>query len=273
MAFVACLVLALVALALPAALRAPVAGALRRTVLLPVIAVQEEAAAAREQRQSLAALRAQRDSLALAAQRLPVLMAENAQLRAMLGLRARLQRGDVAAEVLHQGGIADGLTLLLSAGRDEGVAPLSPVVAPDGLVGMVISVDPHSSVAMAWTHPDFRVSAMVEGTGVVGIVAARTGASGNPILALRGVPYRRILEPGTPVVTSGLGGVYPRGIPVGTVVGELSEAAGWERTFLLKPAVQPAEVSHVIILSPALAADSLGAVFDTAAAAAPPQPR
>jgi rod shape-determining protein MreC len=263
-AFVVCLV----ALALPAALRAPVAAALRRTVLLPVVAVESEAAAAREQQQSLTALRAERDSLALAAARLPAIEAENTQLRALLQLRGRLRVGFVTAEVLHQTGLADGLTLLLSAGRDAGIGPLSAVVAPSGLVGMVVAADPRTSVAMAWTHPDFRASVMIEGDGVYGIVVARRGASGGEVMELSGVPYRDTLAPGTQVVTSGLGGVFPRGIPVGTVVGLLGEAAGWERAYLLKPAAPPAAVTHVLVLSRAAAADTLTAAFDTASAPA-----
>lgn len=82
-------------------------------------------------------------------------------------------------------------------------------------------------------------------------------------MELRGVPYRDSLPPGTPVVTTGLGGVFPRGIPLGTVQGMVSEAAGWERTYLLRPAAHPAQVSHVLVLSTALAADTLEAAFDT----------
>ena len=267
-AFVACLVLSLVVLALPAAIRTPVAGALRRTVLLPAVAVESRAAAGREQLQSLTALRAQRDSLALAAARLPALEAENAQLRALLQLKGRLRGGFVTGEVLHQIGPADGLTLLLSVGRNAGVRPLYAVVAPSGLVGMIVAADAHSSVAMTWTHPDFRASAVVEGGSVYGIVVARRGESGGEVMELDGVPFRDALAPGTAVVTSGLGGVFPRGIPVGTVVGLLGASAGWERTYLLRPAAPPASVSHVLILSRTLVRDTLAAAFDTSAVAA-----
>jgi rod shape-determining protein MreC len=230
--------------------------------------VESQAAQSREQQQSLTALRAERDSLALAAARLPAIEEENAQLRALLQLRGRLKAGFVTAEVLHQTGLADGLTLLLSAGRDAGVSPLAAVVAPSGLVGMIIAVDPHTSVAMAWPHPDFRASAMVAGDGVYGIIAARRGASGSDVMELTGVPYRDTLRAGTPVVTSGLGGVFPRGIPVGTVVALLGESGGWERTYLLRPAAPPAAVSHVLVLSRSLARDTLAAAFDGATAAA-----
>jgi rod shape-determining protein MreC len=271
--FLACLILSLTALALPEGVRAPVAGGLRRTALWPFLTLERRSARSAEYRRSLDALRAERDSFALRAAELPQLEAENRHLRGLVGLGRRLGTGFVPAEVLHQAGVSDGLTLVLSAGSREGVRPLAPVVAPEGLVGLVRTADRHTSVALAWTHPDFRVSAMVDSSRVYGIVAARRGEREGEVMELRGVAYRDTLRAGTRVVTSGLGGVFPRGIPVGTVEGMLSESEGWERTYLLKPAVHPASTSHVMILSLDRSVDTLSAVFsDTPAATSPPPP-
>ena len=261
LAFAACVVLSLVALALPQGLRVPISGFLRQTILAPVLGVERSSVRASENRARIDLIRAQRDSFALAAATLPQIEAENARLRGLLGLSARLGTGFVHGEVLHQSGVSDGLTLVLSIGSAEGVQPLAPVVAPEGLVGMVRNVDRHTSVALAWTHPDFRVSAMIGNEKVFGIVAARRGAREGELMELRGVTYRDVLPPGTSVVTSGLGGVFPRGIPVGTVQGVLSEAAGWERTYLLRPAVHPGQASHVMILQAMHTADTLTAAF------------
>ena len=81
--FVACLVLALVALALPEALRMPLAATLRRTALLPAVTLEKRAAASRAERQAIAQLRGERDSLVLAAAEVPQLREENAELRAL----------------------------------------------------------------------------------------------------------------------------------------------------------------------------------------------
>ncbi len=267
-AFAVCLVLSLVALALPAGLREPLAGALRRTVLRPVLSVQRASVAAAEARERLAAVRAERDSLLLESTFLPELRAENARLRELLGLAGRLGHGFATAEVLHQSGTADATTLLLSAGRDAGLEPFAPVLAAHGLLGLVREVDARTSVALAWTHPDFRASAMVEGTSVYGIVRSRRGEVSGEVMELIGVPYREQLAPGVRVVTSGLGGVFPRGLPLGTVAGTLSESEGWERTYLLRPAVHPAEAEHVIVLRTARVRDTLGTAFDTTGAPA-----
>jgi rod shape-determining protein MreC len=47
-----------------------------------------------------------------------------------------------------------------------------------------------------------------------------------------------------------VGGVYPRGIPVGTVIGEVKTSEGWARTYLVQPAVKPFDVSSVLVLEP-----------------------
>jgi rod shape-determining protein MreC len=56
------------------------------------------------------------------------------------------------------------------------------------------------------------------------------------------------VQAGTLVLSSGLGGVYPKGIPVGTVTGVVREQAGWERVYRLLPAANPGAVAHVMVL-------------------------
>ena len=260
-ALVACIVLSLVALALPEGLREPVASALRQNVLRPALAIERSTVQSAENRQQLDVLRAERDSLAMGSAFLPQLQAENQRLRQMLGLGQRLRTGFVNAEVLRLSGITDQMTLVLSAGRRQGVQRQAAVLAPEGLVGLVYRVEQTTSVALAWTHPDFRASAMVEGERVYGIVAARRDGATGELMELRGIAYQQQLPAGTRVVTSGLGGVFPRGVPLGTVEGVLSEASGWERTYLLRPAVHPAEASHVMILERVRGGDTLSGQF------------
>src|SRR5438309_1533406 len=177
------------------------------------------------------------------------LRSENQRLRGLLGLGPRLGSGYVPAEVLHQAEPTNALTFLISAGRRQGVKPLAAVVSPEGLVGLVSSVDAQTSVVVTWAHPEFRASAMAADGSVYGIVAPH-GTDGPRawLLKLQGVAYRQLVPDGTVILTSGLGGVLPRGIPIGTVVGVAGEAEGWERTYLVRPAVHPAVATHVMVL-------------------------
>jgi len=247
--FVGCVALSFAAMSLPDRVRDPLARLLRQTVLAPLLTLQEQSQLLAASLSRYEAVVAERDSAALSATFLPELRNENTRLRALLGLGQRLGSGYAAAEVLHQSTPTSALGLVVSAGRRQGVRPLNGVVSPEGLVGIVSAVDERTSVVVTWAYPEFRASAMAPDGSVYGIVAPHgTEGPRTWLLELRGVPYRQLVPNGTLILTSGLGGVFPRGIPLGTVVGVAGEAAGWERTYLLRPAVHPAGVSHVMIL-------------------------
>jgi rod shape-determining protein MreC len=132
----------------------------------------------------------------------------------------------------------------------------------------VKTVDPGLSLAIMWTHPDFRASATaVDGTAS-GIVSAHLGTGPERyLLELRGVAFRDTLRSGTMIVTSGLGGVFPRGIPIGTVLGEVPTTEKWTRTYLLKPAVRPPDVTAVMVLLPEPEPENLETVWTSMASA------
>lgn len=263
-ALAACAALSIVALALPAQIREPIASSLRRSVVAPLLMLQERAELSRRAFLAHDAVVAQRDSVALRTMKVVSLEEENDRLRALLGLGARLQWGFVPAEALHGKGVRDEFGLTLSAGSNAGVAKLSPVVAPEGLVGVVDNVDPTMSHAMVWTHPDFRVSGMSEDASAFGIVQAHVAPGpGRYLMEMRGVPFRTSVKPGTMIVSSGLGGVYPKGIPLGRVIGETKTAETWARTYLIRPAVFPADVASVMILTPERVARGVDNVWAT----------
>lgn len=260
--------LSVIALALPAPVREPAAAAIRRSVLAPLVMLQERAELTRRAFLSNDAVVQTRDSAALAALDNRAALAENERLRRLIGLGARLQSGFVPAEALRGRSVRDETTLILSAGSNAGVQRLSPVVAPEGLVGEVDNTDPTMSHAILWTHPDFRVSAMAVDGSAFGIAQAHTtGGAGRSMIELRGVPFRTSVKPGTMIISSGLGGVWPRGIPVGQVVGEERTAETWARTYLIRPAVFPADVASVMILLPPRVAAGVDNVWNSGAAA------
>lgn len=266
--FLVTLALSLVAMSLPPATRDPVASGLRRTVLWPFLQLQSRSEQLRTSRAQFAEIEAQRDSATLAVGELGEVRAENARLRALLGLGARLGTGFVPAEVLHQAAPTDRLTVVISAGSKRGVRLLSPVVAPDGLLGMVNYVDAGTSVVATWAHPEFRASGMASDGSVYGILAPYGSAGTAWLLELSGVPYRQQVPVGTRILTSGLGGVLPRGIPIGTVVGTAGETE-WDRTYLVRPAVPPGSVTHVMVLTGPRADDLNGAFVPDSSKAQP----
>jgi len=247
-------------------MRDPVATGMRRSFLAPLVLLQERAEKGRQSLLSADAKQTYLDSLSLNSMKAASLESENDRLRKIMGLGSRLRWGFIPAEALHGRGVRDETTVILSAGSRAGISRLSPVIAPEGLVGVVDQVDPTMSHAMLWTHPDFRVSAMSPDGSAFGIAQAHlTGATGGYLLELRGVPFRATLKPGSVIVSSGWGGVWPRGIPVGTVLQEIKTSEGWARTYLLRPAVNPSDVYSVMILRRDRVAKGLDGVWQTLA--------
>jgi rod shape-determining protein MreC len=259
---VVCTAVALLLLVLPAGPRDRVAGAIRGNLLGPLALLQDRAVRAGRALALTDSLRAVDDSLAMRALRLGAAEAENARLRSLLGLGRALRWGYTPAEALVGRGDGEAHTLLLSAGARQGVQRLSAVVAADGLVGIIEQVDPTTSVAIIWPHPDFRVSATTLDGSAFGIVTAHQGSGADRwMLELHGVPYRSALRAGTPIVSSGLGGIFPRGILVGTVVRALTTGPGWARSYLVRPAVHPAEITSVMIIAPERSAEGVESVW------------
>ena len=266
------MLLSLVAMVLPDKLREPVASGLRRSLVAPLVRLQMgaerwRAAYISSQREELT-----RDTLALAASRVPTLQTENDRLRQLLGLGSKLQWGFIPAEALQGRGRAEDFTVTLSAGARAGVGEHSLVVAPEGIVGVVQNVDPTMSLAILFAHPDFRVSAMSADGSAFGIVqphVATSSTTSEPaflrseryLLEMRGVPFRATMKPGAIVYSSGLGGIYPKGIPVGVVLAEIRTTEAWARTYLLRPAVNPADLTSVMILTPQRVAAGLTNVW------------
>lgn len=263
---IACGVLAAVALIMPTWMQEAVATAIRRSVLAPLVSVQQKSEVVRAtivSRDSVQKIGAAATGLLLSA---PELASENIQLRQLIGLGARLGRGFVAAEVLQMGTLDQEFTMTVSAGSNAGVERGTPIVTADGLVGMVQSVDPTFSIAISWAHPDFGVSAMSVDRTAFGIVKPHLGTGAQRwLLELRGVPFRSDLKEGALVVSSGLGQGYPRGIPIGTVISEVQTTEKWVRTYILKPSVLPNTPGPVLLLIPSRSSKDVNGVWTTLA--------
>ena len=250
----ACLGASLLALVLPTSTRDSVAGRVRETFVGPLIALQVQAERARGAFVSRDISAARLDSLVLRNAELRDMELENERLRALLGLGARLRTGFVAAEALHRPEMGDPHTVIVTAGARAGVVERSAVVAPEGLIGHVIGVELETSTALLWTHPDFAVSAMSADGRVFGIVKPHLATDVDRfLLELRGVAFRDSLAAGTEIRSSGQGSVFPRGIPIGTVVEDITTPGSYARTYLVRPMVMPADVTVVMVLLPARA--------------------
>ena len=139
-------------------------------------------------------------------------------------------------------------TFLLNVGREQGIEPGAPVVASGGLLGVVREVEANTAQGVDWTHAEFRASAMTADGGAYGIVEPRPGRfREEDLITLTGAPFHSDITAGTRIVTSGRGGVYPRGLPIGVVLGIDEADTGWRKSYILRPLVRPESVTHVLV--------------------------
>ncbi|MFC1575034.1 rod shape-determining protein MreC [Gemmatimonadota bacterium] len=269
--------LSIVVLYLPAEFQDRVAAGLRISVLRPFLLTQETLVQARRRAEDAGVLQARLDSLAAALAAQAPLVAESRRLHELLELRERAPEVFQAASVIRPGTAGSESMFLLDVGSDQGVRPGDPVLMRDGrigLVGVVRQVRPGTSIGLDWSHPDFRASAMSEDGNVFGIVEQRRGVfREEDRLLFNGTPFFEGLEPGTLIVTSGRGGFFPPGIPIGEVVALAEQENRWRKAYWLRPVVETGSVSHVLVVvgdvvneglmelflgEPGMSADSLG---------------
>jgi rod shape-determining protein MreC len=237
--------LAVVLLALPGGAQQRLATVVRTGVLRPFLALQEGLVSARLRSIEAGTLQARIDSLSATVLSYSGLIEEHEHLLDLLDLSGRVGPRWTAARALRLGSTG---VFALDAGSRDSVADRAPVVTGEGLVGVVREVQLDRSVAMDWSHPDFRAAAMNRSGTVFGIVQARPALFGERgRMLLTGAPFTTPIEVGTVIVTSGAGGVFPRGIPIGRV-GEVAESrGGWQRSYWVDPFVDPGDVTQTLV--------------------------
>lgn len=107
----------------------------------------------------------------------------------------------------------------LDIGGDDGIRVDDAVLTEQGLIGKVVSVSAGRSKVALLGDPNCRVAAVIEDSGHGGIVTPTgQGAINRRIVELKHLPSDSNLEPGGEVSTSGAGGVFPSGIPIGRLI-------------------------------------------------------
>lgn len=170
--------------------------------------------------------------------RLQVAAAENARLRGLLGATSRGGLDVQLAPILDIDLDPTRQRLVLDAGSRDGVQVGQSVLDAGGLLGQIISVKPGTATVLLLTDPDHAVPVMVARNGVR-LIAYGKGRS--DLLSLANIPLSGDVSVGDEIITSGLGGRFPAGFPVGKVtalrpddsraflVGDIAPAARLDR--------------------------------------------
>jgi rod shape-determining protein MreC len=228
--------------------QAQVAVALQGTALAPFIAMQERITEGRARADQIEYLQAELDSLVAITSTRSALIDENRELRELLGLAERAGPRFLPATVLRSGTLGSESMFLVDVGARDGVREGAPIVSARGLVGRILDVRERNAVGIDWTHPDFRASAMLATGSMYGMVENRRGEfREDDRLMLNGTAYHERAPQGSLVVTSGLAGLLPRGIPIGRIDATAEVQGSWRKSYWLRPQVDPGGITHVLV--------------------------
>ncbi|HUZ14127.1 MAG TPA: rod shape-determining protein MreC [Caulobacteraceae bacterium] len=139
---------------------------------------------------------------------------ENQRFRALLGVRTDPPLPMVFARTVSEARGPFSNTRLADVGADRGVTEGNPVLSEHGLVGRIVGVSAHVSRVLLLTDPESRTPVLIVRTNGRAILSG----DGAPAPKLDYIAEASPLRAGDRILTSGDGGVFPRGLPVGTVV-------------------------------------------------------
>ncbi len=177
------------------------------------------------------------------------LQLENARLRQLLELRARLTVPAQAAQVLYDATDPYSRRVVIDKGQVQGIVPGSPVMDEAGVLGQITRVYPFVS----------EITLLIDRDQVIPVVNTRTGARsvayGDPsasggALELRYMSATEDVKEGDLLTTSGVDGVYPPGLPVARVNSVDRRSDSSFARIRCQPLAQVQGVSHVMVLTP-----------------------
>jgi rod shape-determining protein MreC len=175
---------------------------------------------------------------------------ENERYRDLLGLTQRREGLDLeSAYITARGASSWSSTLTLNKGSDSGVAVGSCVIDQYGnLVGVVDQVSGNWCTLITVVDAEIEMGGVVGRTNSAAIIEGDLALMGQGKLKLTYLPENTQLLSGDQVLTSGMGGVYPSGLVVGSIDEILTEASGMDRYAVLTPAAQLDELRQVFII-------------------------
>ena len=177
------------------------------------------------------------------------LQKENYRYRQLLGFKQDSSHVLLAAEVIARDPSQWFGAITINRGYLDGVEREMAVITDRGLVGMVSTVSPNSSQVILITDPRLPVSAMIQRSREPGIAGIVESYSKDPsFLKITYLPPEAKIQPGDAVISSGLGGVFPKGLIIGTVTEVAPDQFGLVLSGIIEPGVNFNRLEEVLIV-------------------------
>ncbi|MEW6668260.1 MAG: rod shape-determining protein MreC [Thermodesulfobacteriota bacterium] len=171
-------------------------------------------------------------------------MASYERLRELLEFKNTLDWPSVAAQVIGRDPTGWFESVIIDKGRNSGLKMSMPVVNAAGVVGHLVSVSPNYSKVLLIVDQNSAVDCLVQRSREKGIVKGVSPGRCKMDYVLK----TGDVAPGDRVVTSGLGGVYPKGLPVGEVVDVKDNPGEFFKEIRVKPMVNFAKLEELLVL-------------------------
>lgn len=171
-------------------------------------------------------------------------VATNIRLQKLLELKESLPPPTLTAEIVGKDPSLWFRTFTINRGSSDGVQKGMPVVTVEGVVGQVLTSSPNYSKVLLATDPNSAIDVITQQTRVQGIVKGL----GRDAFALHYVLKSAKVEKKDFIITSGLGGVFPKGLMVGTVSEIRKSPRGMFQDIEIQPAVDFTQLEHLIII-------------------------
>jgi rod shape-determining protein MreC len=197
-------------------------------------------------------LQAMVDTLTIDNARLAEVQTENQQMRELLRFRQLnpfydFRGGQVIARVISRGPTNYLSALSIDLGAEQGIAPGMPVVTERGLVGRVQKVGPTTATVLLITDPASGVQSMIkrENSRAVGVVNGQAGE--QPMMDY--IAQEADVAVGDEVITSGLGGNFPKGLTIGQVIEVKKKDFDMYQQAVVRPTVDFNRLEFVLVIT------------------------
>jgi len=169
---------------------------------------------------------------------------ENQGLRSLLAFKKESSYKSIAAQIVGRDIRNWYGSILIAKGKSDGVEKGAAVVSARGVIGKVIEVAPHISRVLLIVDRNSRVGGVLQSSRLSGIVE---GLSSN-LCVINYLPRRIKIDPGELVLTSGLGQIFPPGLPLGTINRVYPGKFGLHQYADLEPAADFDRLSQVMVM-------------------------
>ncbi|MDD4956675.1 MAG: rod shape-determining protein MreC [Candidatus Omnitrophica bacterium] len=218
-----------------------------KALLLPVKAVRSASVyfnSKKELQEQTHELRGEVADLSIELEGYRELRAENERLRELLKFKKKIPFDTISAEIIARNPNSWINSFVIDKGSRDGVQKDSAVCSARGLLGKVYDVSRDSSSVMPVSHPNFRAGGMLKDSRVNGVIFG----SGGGMARLMYIPVDTEVEEGVMVLTSGFSRIFPKGIPVGTVVSVGKSRTGLYKYAEIKPFADFLDQEEVLCL-------------------------